>query len=365
VFVSRHPLIQLSNDREVRQASEFREAAEGLTGEGLAVRYQQEIAGAPNRADAGLPYFVPYNKRLTGTRRKNRDEEHLSLALLDHVAKHGKLGLPGGFGFEPASAQVQLATAPPDKSLGEDDPNKDVDKLDLIGLGDDDCLTIASLKFVPPDATRPGVGDTPLRAVLQTLALTANAWANREGLSREIEERLGRAPSDDTPIMIVLASAQYWKLCRKREAQKGAAWIKEHERLAREIEEEVGVRVHYVSLELSGDPGWGYGDDSMPVLDREPVLSRAWEPGAGRLKPKPRPKSAAEESPTVEADLTRPVRSYALTEIYAAGDRIDHPTLGSGVVQGEAGPGKINVLFGERKSLLVHGRGASSASTAL
>jgi hypothetical protein len=59
------------------------------------------------------------------------------------------------------------------------------------------------------------------------------------------------------------------------------------------------------------------------------------------------------------------VRSYALTEVYTSGDRIDHPTLGSGVVQGEAGPGKINVLFGERKSLLVHGRGAPSASTAV
>jgi hypothetical protein len=165
--------------------------------------------------------------------------------------------------------------------------------------------------------------------------------------------------------MILLASAQYWRLCRKREAQKGAAWIKEHERLAREIEEEIGVRVHFVSLELSGNPGWEYGDDSMPVLEREPVLSRSWEPGAGRLKPKPRPKSSADEMPTVEADLTRSVRSYALTEVYTAGDRIDHPTLGSGVVQGEAGPGKINVLFGERKSLLVHGREAPSASTAL
>jgi len=363
--VSRHPLIQLSNDREVRQASEFRAAAEGLTGETLAVLYEQEVAGAPSRAEAGLPYFVPYNKRLTGSRRKNRDAEHLSLALLDHVKKHGKLGLPGGASFEPAAAQVHLATAAPDKSLGDDDPNKDLKNVDLVGLGDDDCLTIAMLKFVAPDATRPGVGETPLRGLLQTLALTANAWANREGLSREIEERLGRPASEDTPIMIVLASAQYWKLCRKREAQKGAAWIKEHERLAREIEEEVGVRVHYVSLELSGNPGWSYGDDSMPVLDREPVLSRSWEPGAGRLKPKPRPKASTEEAPTVEADLSRPVRPYALTEVYAAGDRIDHPTLGSGVVQGEAGPGKINVLFGERRSLLVHGRESASAASAL
>ena len=63
----------------------------------------------------------------------------------------------------------------------------------------------------------------------------------------------------------------------------------------------------------------------------------------------------------VEADLTRPVRGYALTESYESGDRIQHPTLGLGVVQGIAGNGKIAVLFGEKKSLLVHERGVSAA----
>jgi hypothetical protein len=58
----------------------------------------------------------------------------------------------------------------------------------------------------------------------------------------------------------------------------------------------------------------------------------------------------------VEADPSRPPRPYALSDTYQAGDRIEHPTLGTGVVQGEAGPGKIHVLFGDHKALLVHGR---------
>ena len=57
-----------------------------------------------------------------------------------------------------------------------------------------------------------------------------------------------------------------------------------------------------------------------------------------------------------EPDYSRPVRSYGLSESYSPGDRIEHPTLGTGVVQGEVGPGKIQVLFGEKKSLLVHER---------
>ena len=63
----------------------------------------------------------------------------------------------------------------------------------------------------------------------------------------------------------------------------------------------------------------------------------------------------------VEADLSRPVRDYRITEHYSAGDRIQHPTLGTGVVQGIAGPGKIRVHFDERRSVLVHDRAAPSA----
>ena len=111
---------------------------------------------------------------------------------------------------------------------------------------------------------------------------------------------------------------------------------------------------------LEGDPGWSY-EEGGPQLTGTPRLRPAWESGAGRLKPKPRTrprkKSALEpEDVEVEADFSRPVRPYAVTERFEAGDRIEHPTLGLGVVQGAAGPSKIRVLFDGRKSLLVHDR---------
>jgi hypothetical protein len=164
---------------------------------------------------------------------------------------------------------------------------------------------------------------------------------------------------------MILGSPRYWELCRRREAQKGAAWIKEMERLAKEIEAECGVTVIYLACKLEGDPGWSY-PDGAPVLDQAPEIVRAWEYGAGRVRPKPRPRPKPVDPADipVEADLSRPIRPYALTESYGSGDRIDHPTLGLGVVQGVAGNGKISVLFGEKKSLLVHERPVREGSPA-
>ena len=137
------------------------------------------------------------------------------------------------------------------------------------------------------------------------------------------------------------------------------------ERLAREAEESIGVQVLYLAISLEGDPGWEYGEEG-PVLTAAPQLTTAWEARAGIVKPKarPRPKAQAAVVETiVEADLSLPIRDYLLTESYSAGDRIAHPTLGTGVVQGSAGVGKVRVLFDEKKALLVHQRPVSSSST--
>jgi len=127
--------------------------------------------------------------------------------------------------------------------------------------------------------------------------------------------------------------------------------------LAEIVENEVGPTVRYLGLEMTGDPGWAYAEDG-PFIDGEARLRISWEPGAGRVKPKPRPRPrpAAPVEEIVEADLSRPIRAYALHESFSAGDRIDHPKLGLGVVQAIAGPRKIRVRFEEKDSILVHER---------
>ncbi len=357
--MSLHPLVDLSVDKQVKKAAGFRAAAAELSGEALAVHYQDELANAPRRHDAGKKYFVAYNSRLASGRRPGRDDEHLSLALVEYCRRsEAGLALPDDAGrVDFVHAQIPLKSAAEDKARGDADPNKGLGKIDLLGTDAGGRLVVAKVKYLAPSATRGGTGDTPLRVFLEGLACAAIASANRAALQEELSERVSRTLADAPPILIVLGSPRYWELCRKREAQKGAAWIKEMERLAKEIEEELGVTVIYLGCKLAGDPGWSY-PDGMPVLDEAPEIVRAWEYGAGRVRPKPRPrpKPVDPADVPVEADLSRPIRRYALTESYGSGDRIDHPTLGLGVVQGVAGNGKISVLFGEKKSLLVHER---------
>ncbi len=357
--VSLHPLVDLSVDKHVKKAAGFRAAAAELSGEALAVHYQDELANAPRRHEAAKKYFVAYNSRLASGRRPGRDDEHLSLALVEYCRRsEADLPLPDdSSSVDFVHAQIPLKSAAEDKARGDADPNKGLGKIDLLGADADGRLVAAKVKYLAPSATRGGTGDTPLRVLLEGLACAAIASVNQAALQEELSERNSHTLSDAPPILMILGSPRYWELCRKREAQKGAAWIKEMERLAKEIEEAFGVTVIYLACKLKGDPGWSY-PDGAPVLDEAPEIARAWEYGAGKVRPKPRPrpKSVDPADVPVEADLSLPIRSYALTESYDSGDRINHPTLGLGVVQGGAGNGKISVFFGEKKSLLVHER---------
>lgn len=349
-----HPLIQLAGEREVRQATGFRLAAAELDGPKLADAYRTEKANAPRLHEEGRKYFVDRTGKPATERRRNKDEEHVAQALIRYCEGRGQ-GLPfpdDDWVLTPLDYQVRVKTGPID-----DPATKGIGRIDLIGVTSEERLAVLKMRVLEPNATRCGVGDTPLRALLEGLAYTAIAEANQEALRQEIAERFGRTISAEPPLLCLLASQSYWRLCRKREAQKGAAWIKEMERLAQVIEAEVGPSVRYLGLELTSDPGWAYTEDG-PVIDGEARLRISWEPGAGRIKPKPkpRPRASAPVEEIVEPDLSRPVRPYALTESFSAGDRIDHPKLGMGVVQAIAGPGKIRVRFDDHNSILVHER---------
>ena len=79
--------------------------------------------------------------------------------------------------------------------------------------------------------------------------------------------------------------------------------------------------------------------------------------GGGRgSRARPTPASA---QPLVEVDPTRPVRPYRMTERFAAGDRVAHPTFGEGVVERVVGPQKIQVFFPGGRRVLVHARPAA------
>ncbi len=350
-----HPLVALAHDKAVRQAAEFRDAAAQLTPDRLAEIYAGERAAAPSVHEAGRTYFVDRSGKPATERRKNRDEEHLGAALVRAAGDAG-LELPDmAERLRLLDYQVRAKIGPVDEPA-----TKGISRFDLLGIGPGDRLAVIQMRYLEPAATRCHIGDTPLRVLIEGLTYCAIAEANRAALGQEILERFGRTVASEPPILFVIASTRYWELCRKRSTQKGAAWIRELERIAAEAPAAIGVPVHYLALRLDGSPGWNYGEDG-PVLSGNARLLPAWEPSAGRVRPKPKSRPRVRTEPVeqvVEGDMSRPVRTYSLSDSYRAGDRIAHPKLGTGVVQGTAGPGKIRVRFDERQSVLVHERSA-------
>lgn len=355
--MSLHPLLRLAEDRDVRHASAFRKIAADLSGEALSSHWQEGLRLAPRRADAGRRYLQPHGGKPPSERQRSKDEEHLGAAVV-RLCREGDRGLalPDETSVRFVDWNLPLKAASADPALGEADPNEGVERVDLVGVVGDDRPALGFLKFLEPGAARAGTGDTPLRFLFEALGHAAIFQANREAIAAEVEAAHGRRFGDGAPAVLLLASPRYWELCRRREAQKGAAWIHELERLAREFETQSGVAVQFVSLVLEGDPGFGF-DAEGARLDAAPRLERAWEPGAGRVRPKPKPRPRAAEAvpQVIEPDLSRPVRSYGPHESYLPGDRLQHPTLGLGVVQ-RALPGKVEVQFDGNTSRLVAGR---------
>lgn len=357
--MSENPLLELAADRAARLASEFQKAAAELTAERLASAFEGAQAAAPRRAEAGKAYFDPHPARRR-TRAKDRDGEDLAAALVAHCKSVGRgFWMPKILPDDPDHVLDLLDHRVPMKARRED---KGTSHLDLVGLLDD-RLAVVKLKYVAPEATRGSTGDTPLRFLLEGLSDAAAAAANAEAIRTELATRFEREVSDAPPALVLLATPRYWELVRKRSVQKGAVWIRELERLAGEAEEATGSPVEFAGLELVGrsGPAWEIEKDESgeeaPVLREPPRLTLAWEATAGRVKPKSKPKAKVEaKEEVVAADPSRPPRQYRVSDSYAAGDTIQHATLGEGIVQGTGGPGKIQVLFDGVRKVLIHER---------
>jgi hypothetical protein len=61
------------------------------------------------------------------------------------------------------------------------------------------------------------------------------------------------------------------------------------------------------------------------------------------------------EKPAIAADLTKPVRTYKASDKFEAGDRVDHPSFGQGIVE-IAEPGKITVFFATGRRVLAQSK---------
>jgi hypothetical protein len=284
-IVSLHPLIDLANDRQVKQAKGFRASAAELNGESLEASYQQEVANAPKRHDDNKKYLGVKTGRIPSGPQAGKDSRHFAMAIAAWAKASGdSIEMPNGDKLDIVDSLVPLRTAAPDKDRGDEDPNKGVEDIHLLALLPDDRPAVVCLNYLAPDATRGGAGDTPLRGLLGGLAQAAMVDANREAVRAEILEATGRTTCEEAPALLLAASPRYWEICRKREAQKGAGWIRELERIGREVAQQIGVEIFFLAIDLDANPAWSYEDDG-PMLLAAPDLEASWEVGAGKLKP--------------------------------------------------------------------------------
>ncbi|MGE0872472.1 MAG: hypothetical protein AB7P03_28210 [Kofleriaceae bacterium] len=65
------------------------------------------------------------------------------------------------------------------------------------------------------------------------------------------------------------------------------------------------------------------------------------------------------EKSSVEADLSKPVRTYRASERFEVSERIQHPTFGQGIVE-LTESGKITVFFATGRRVLVQAKEAAS-----
>ena len=139
--MSLHPLIELSADREVKQAKGFKTVAAQHTGETLERLYQGELESAPKRAEQGKKYLNVRTGRIPSGPQAGKDDRHAAMAIGTWSKLSGEaLELPSGLRLEIVDSLVPLRTAAPDRSLGDDDPNKGVEDIDLLGVLSDGRL---------------------------------------------------------------------------------------------------------------------------------------------------------------------------------------------------------------------------------
>jgi hypothetical protein len=88
---------------------------------------------------------------------------------------------------------------------------------------------------------------------------------------------------------------------------------------------------------------------------------RAAKTGAtGAAKKTKSARGEAAATPSVAADPSKPVRPYRPADTYAPGERVEHPSFGTGVVESSPGPGKIQVFFSEGRRVLACAKAEST-----
>ena len=286
-----HPLIELAADKDVRQAAVFRARAASSTGAQLAEAYEQEKRNAPRLHEAGKRYLAVRGGKPATERRRSKDEEHAGAALV-------RYGLARGDGL-PLPDDVAAAAPARVRGARQDGPRRRARR---------PRASAASTCSPRPPTTgwrwsSCACSSRPRRAAAS--AIHRCARCSRRSRCARSPTRTARAAQRDRGALrpqrsrtrrrccVLAASPVYWKLCRRREAQRGAGWIREMERLG--AGDRARISACPCASSRSSCPAIPAG--SIARTARRSTAFRAsslaWEPGAGRVRPKARPRAEA------------------------------------------------------------------------
>ena len=156
-------------------------------------------------------------------------------------------------------------------------PDKDIGKVDLLGVTDQGRLMVIELKVKPKGESNRG--DSPAAALIQGLRYAAIVEANLNVIAAEVESCLGDRFKDVTivegpPIVQILAPKCWWRgwLDLSVSTRKASGrWEPEFSELTRDIEMRLGVTVECMALDKLPDISYGPGGNT-PQLNRAPML---------------------------------------------------------------------------------------------
>jgi hypothetical protein len=120
----------------------------------------------------------------------------------------------------------------------------------------------------------------------------------------------------------------------------------------------VGERVVKVVCKLCGSQHNYRGENNGAAAAGGSTTSGGSWGGGRRRRPVKRAAPAAPAAP--DFDPSKPPRTYAAAGSYQPGERIVHPSFGTGVVASSPGPGKVDVVFPSGARTLACAKAAST-----
>lgn len=222
--------------------------------------YKQLVENALHRSDK-QKYFVCHDGKLPSSKKSNRREEHLAVALWN---LKGRWPCPDGGWFRLLDYQVPLQAQRSDQGIG---------KVDLLGLTDQGQLMVIELKVKPDGDNKRG--EPPVKALIQGLRYAAIVEANRKQIAEEAERCFGVDVVAERPLVQVIAPKAWWEgwlnmAGSTREA--AGCWEPEFSQLVRDVEKHLSIAVECMALDDLGDAITFGLDQRTPQLDQVPSL---------------------------------------------------------------------------------------------